>query len=123
MIIGFCWLYLLLAILIKTDDKGPILFKQTRVEKNGKQFTLHKFRSMKVGAEKKLPILQRFNEKDDTPFKMARDPRVTPFGYWLRKLSLDGLPQLFNVLEGEMSFVGPRPALPSEVARYTDYAR
>lgn len=117
------WLFLIIAILIKLDDpKGPVLFKQRRVgmTKDGKftYFDMYKFRSMCVDAEAKLAALKSLNEKTGPVFKIAEDPRITRVGKWLRKLSLDELPQFFNVLMGDISIVGPRPALPLEVATY-----
>lgn len=123
-LVCFCWLFALIAILIKIDDpKGPIFFKQTRVGKNGKTFQMLKFRSMCVDAETKLAELKELNEKTGPVFKIADDPRITRVGKWLRKLSLDELPQFVNVLFSDMSVVGPRPALPNEVATYNDYQR
>jgi len=110
---------LLIAIAIKLDSPGPVLFRQTRVGKWGNHFTCYKFRSMYVDAEARKQQLLAFNEADGPVFKMKRDPRVTRVGRIIRKLSLDELPQLFNVLKGEMSLVGPRPPIPSEVAQYT----
>ncbi|MEF3273686.1 MAG: sugar transferase [Chloroflexus sp.] len=110
---------LVTAILIKLESPGPVIFKQVRVGKDGEHFYCYKFRSMYVDAEQRLRELQAQNEADGPVFKMKRDPRVTRVGRVIRKLSIDELPQLFNVLKGEMSLVGPRPALPSEVARYT----
>lgn len=117
------WLFLIIAVLIKLDDpKGPVLFKQRRVgmAKDGKAtyFDMFKFRSMCVDAEAKLAALKGLNEKTGPVFKIAEDPRITRVGKWLRKLSLDELPQFFNVLMGDISIVGPRPALPLEVATY-----
>lgn len=118
------WLFVIIAILVKVDDpKGPVLFKQTRVGKNGIEFEILKFRSMCVDAEEKLADLKELNEKTGPVFKMAEDPRVTRVGKWLRKLSLDELPQFINVLRSDMSVVGPRPALPNEVATYNEYQR
>ncbi len=110
---------LITAILIKLESPGPVLFKQVRVGKDGEHFYCYKFRSMYVDAEQRLRELQAKNEADGPVFKMKRDPRVTRVGRVIRKLSIDELPQLFNVLKGEMSLVGPRPALPREVAQYT----
>lgn len=110
---------LVTAILIKLESPGPVIFKQVRVGKDGEHFYCYKFRSMYVDAEQRLRELQAKNEADGPVFKMKRDPRVTRVGRVIRKLSIDELPQLFNVLKGEMSLVGPRPALPSEVAKYT----
>jgi exopolysaccharide biosynthesis polyprenyl glycosylphosphotransferase len=108
-----------IACLVRTTSEGPALFRQTRVGKAGSTFSIYKFRSMKVTAEEELGGLLRENESSDgLLFKLRRDPRVTPVGRWLRRFSLDELPQLFNVVRGEMSLVGPRPPLPSEVDRY-----
>jgi exopolysaccharide biosynthesis polyprenyl glycosylphosphotransferase len=109
---------LLTAIAIKVDSSGPILFKQTRVGKWGEHFPCYKFRSMYIDAEQRLKELEALNEADGPVFKIKDDPRVTRVGRIIRKLSIDELPQLFNVLKGEMSLVGPRPALPREVAQY-----
>lgn len=123
-LVCFSWLFALIAILIKIDDpKGPVFFKQTRVGKNGETFQMLKFRSMCVDAEAKLAELKELNEKTGPVFKIADDPRITRVGKWLRKLSLDELPQFINVLFSDMSTVGPRPALPNEVATYNDYQR
>lgn len=123
-LICFCWLYALIALLIKLDDpKGPIIFKQLRVGKNGECFYMHKFRSMVVDAEDRLDELKHLNEKMGPVFKIKEDPRITKVGYWLRKLSLDELPQFWDVLKGKMSVVGPRPALPAEVEAYTNYQK
>ena len=120
----FCWLFEIIAIAIKIDDpKGPIIFKQQRVGKNGKTFNMYKFRTMCVDAEEKLASLRELNEKTGPVFKIAEDPRVTRVGKWLRKTSADEFMQFANVLAGQMSIVGPRPALPSEVATYNDYQR
>jgi exopolysaccharide biosynthesis polyprenyl glycosylphosphotransferase len=109
----------LTALLIKLDSPGPILFGQTRAGRWGRSFTCLKFRSMHVDAEARLAALRAQNEADGPVFKIRRDPRVTRVGRVIRKLSIDELPQLWNVLRGEMSLVGPRPALPHEVAQYT----
>lgn len=115
---------LLTALAITLDDPhaGPI-FTQIRCGKDGKEFKLYKFRTMWAGAEDNLAALLPRNELDGPAFKVKDDPRVTRFGHFLRKTSLDELPQLLNILRGEMSLVGPRPPLPQEVARYTDYQR
>lgn len=110
----------LLAFLIKWADNGPILFWQTRVGYRGREFPFPKFRSMEVHAEQKRQALDRQNDHHDgVTFKMARDPRVTWIGRIVRKTSIDELPQLWCVLKGEMSLVGPRPPLPAEVQRYS----
>ncbi|WP_129631096.1 exopolysaccharide biosynthesis polyprenyl glycosylphosphotransferase [Candidatus Oscillochloris fontis] len=106
------------ALAIKLDSPGPILFCQTRVGKYGEHFACYKFRSMYIDAETRKAELMARNEADGPVFKIKHDPRVTRVGRIIRKLSIDELPQLFNVLRGEMSLVGPRPALPSEVAKY-----
>ena len=118
----FSWLFAIIALLIKLDDpKGPVFFRQERVGKDGRTFYMYKFRSMCVDAEEKLAELKVLNEKTGPVFKMHDDPRVTHVGKWLRKLSLDELPQFVNVLFGDMSVVGPRPALPVEAATYDAY--
>ncbi|WP_420488365.1 sugar transferase [Gottfriedia acidiceleris] len=114
--------FILVAIFIKVEDpKGPIFFFQTRVGKNGKIFKMYKFRSMVTDAEERLKELLQYNEVSGAMFKMKDDPRITRIGKFIRKTSIDELPQLFNVLLGEMSLVGPRPPLPREVEEYTDY--
>jgi lipopolysaccharide/colanic/teichoic acid biosynthesis glycosyltransferase len=100
-----------------------VLYRQERVGLNGRPFTMLKFRSMVVDADSRLDTLRDENLGDGLLFKMREDPRVTPVGRWLRRLSLDELPQLLNVLGGSMSLVGPRPPLPSEVARYDNSVR
>ena len=107
--------FLALAVAIRASDNGPALFAQTRVGKNGRPFTIYKFRTMVVDAEQRLAELRERNESDGLLFKMRHDPRITAVGARLRKWSLDELPQLINVFRGEMSLVGPRPPLPSEV--------
>lgn len=114
-------LFLLIAILIQMTSPGPVFFKQTRCGVNGRRFTLYKFRSMALDAEKRLAALKHLNEMGGPVFKLTNDPRLTSVGKWLRKLSIDELPQLFNVLKGEMSLVGPRPPLPEEVAGYKSW--
>jgi exopolysaccharide biosynthesis polyprenyl glycosylphosphotransferase len=116
-------LLIAIALAVKLSDTGPALFTQTRVGKDGRVFKIYKFRTMVVDAEKRLAELRAQNEHDGVLFKMRRDPRITAVGAHLRKWSLDELPQLFNVLLGEMSLVGPRPALPDETARYADHVR
>jgi exopolysaccharide biosynthesis polyprenyl glycosylphosphotransferase len=108
----------LIALAVKLDTPGPILFRQTRVGRHGRLFQMLKFRSMCVGAEEKLEELRAKNEASGAMFKMRSDPRVTRVGAVIRRLSLDELPQLFNVLAGTMSLVGPRPPLPWEVKEY-----
>lgn len=111
-------LLIITAVLIKLDSRGPILFKQTRVGLNGRSFTMYKFRTMINGAHHKKHSLLASNEADGPLFKIKDDPRITRLGHYLRKFSIDELPQLFNVLHGDMSVVGPRPALPEEVDKY-----
>ena len=116
------WLFLIVAVLIKIEDpKGTVFFKQIRVGKNGKEFYMFKFRSMVSDAEERLKDLLKYNEIDGAMFKLKEDPRVTKIGKFIRKTSIDELPQLWNVLKGEMSLVGPRPPLPREVKEYTNY--
>ncbi len=112
---------LLIALAIFLQDFHNPIFKQTRVTKDGRFFTMYKFRTMCVNAEQKLEELRAQNEADGPVFKIKKDPRVTPIGRFLRKTSLDELPQFFNVLNGSMSLVGPRPPLPKEVEQYTPY--
>jgi lipopolysaccharide/colanic/teichoic acid biosynthesis glycosyltransferase len=113
-------LFFLVAIGIYISSPGPILFKQTRVGRWGQLFTMWKFRSMYCDAEQRLKELQKNNEmQGGVLFKMKNDPRIFPLGRFIRKASIDELPQLYNVLKGEMSLVGPRPALPSEVDQYS----
>jgi exopolysaccharide biosynthesis polyprenyl glycosylphosphotransferase len=111
-------LFAVIAISIRLDDRGPVLFRQTRIGKNGQGFTLYKFRTMVPDAERRKSELALYNEANGVLFKIRRDPRITRPGAWLRRWSLDELPQLINVLIGDMSLVGPRPALPDEVACY-----
>ena len=118
-LIGLSWLYLIIAIAIKLDDpNGPVIFSQTRVGKDGREFRMYKFRSMVSDAEVRLADLLDKNEKTGPVFKLHDDPRVTRVGRILRKVSLDELPQFLNVLKGDLSVVGPRPALPKEVTEY-----
>ena len=116
-------LFAVIAVAIRLDDRGPVFFRQTRVGLDGRTFKLCKFRTMVVDAEQRLAELEALNEGAGVLFKMRQDPRVTKVGAWLRRWSLDELPQLLNVLNGDMSLVGPRPALPREVARYGDHMR
>ena len=119
----FLPLMVLLGSLIWLYDRGPAFFTQTRVGKDGDVFKIYKFRTMVVEAEALRAELLASNESDGVLFKLRQDPRVTSFGAHLRRWSIDELPQLFNVLLGHMSLVGPRPAVPEEVARYADYVR
>lgn len=112
---------LIVAIAIKIDSRGPVFFTQERVGKNGKKFRMYKFRSMVINAEEILDKLKDKNEMTGPMFKMKEDPRITKIGKFIRKTSIDELPQLFNVLKGEMSLVGPRPNLPREVAKFSEY--
>ena len=117
-LVGLSPLYLLIAIAIKLDSKGPVFFKQKRLGLRGRYFTLYKFRTMVVNAEEQRNDLEKQNEMDGPVFKIAKDPRITTVGRFLRKSSLDELPQFFNVLRGDMSVVGPRPPIPEEVKQY-----
>lgn len=114
--------FLIVALAIYIDDpKGSPFFAQTRVGRHGKKFKFYKFRSMVSNAEELLDQLKEKNEKDGPVFKMKDDPRITRVGKFIRKTSIDELPQLFNILKGDMSIVGPRPSLPKEVSQYNDY--
>ena len=118
--------FLVLALLVKLDSPGPVFFRQPRVGRGGRYFRIIKFRTMRLGADaQQAGLLAQNIYRDPRLFKIVRDPRVTRVGRWLRRISADELPQLWNVLRGEMSLVGPRPPLPSEVERYEahDYAR
>ena len=123
LLILFGPLLLGVALCVRVTSRGPVLFRQVRVGRDGSEFRIFKFRSMYVDAEARLAELRHLNEHDGVLFKMRDDPRVTPVGRWLRRLSLDELPQLLNVIAGQMSLVGPRPPLPSEVAVYADDVR
>jgi len=115
-----CPLLLLIALCIKLEDGGPVCFAQTRVGQNGRHFRMFKVRSMHLGAEQRLEdLLGKNKHRDGVTFKIKDDPRITRVGKWLRKFSFDELPQLYNVLIGDMSLVGPRPPLPREVAKYS----
>jgi len=116
--------FVILVAVVRTASSGPILFRQTRIGQHGKEFTLLKFRTMFDGSDARVPSLAGMNHMADGPlFKIRDDPRVTAAGRWMRKYSLDELPQLFNVLAGSMSLVGPRPALPHETETYSDNVR
>lgn len=119
-IIAFSPIMLLVAIAIKLDSKGPVIFSQIRVGMNGKLFKMYKFRSMIDDAEEFLDNLQSKNEMTGPVFKIKKDPRITRVGKFIRKTSIDELPQLFNVIKGDMLIVGPRPNLPHEVAKFTE---
>ena len=115
---------LIVAILIKLEDpKGPIFFSQIRNGAYPTTFKMYKFRSMYIDAEERLQELMHLNEQSGPAFKIKDDPRITKVGKFIRKTSLDELPQLFNVLKGDMSLVGPRPAIPREVEQYTAYQK
>ncbi len=112
---------LIIAAAVKLNSPGPVFFKQKRVGKAGQEFTCYKFRSMYEDAEQRLAEIAHLNEADGPIFKVKNDPRLTPVGKFLRRTSLDELPQLFNILKGEMSWVGPRPPLRREVEQYSDW--
>lgn len=114
-------LLLVVALLIRFESKGPIFFHQKRVGLNGKEFKMYKFRSMVVNAEELLDKLKHKNEMTGPMFKMKNDPRITRVGRFIRNTSIDELPQLFNVLKGEMSLVGPRPNLLREVEKFSEH--
>lgn len=115
-------LLLLTVLALKLDSRGPALFRQTRVGRDGSQFTLYKFRSMHIDAEECRAALLETSDRDGICFKSRNDPRITRVGRFIRRFSIDELPQILNVLHGDMSIVGPRPALPSEVAAYPAHA-
>ncbi len=114
---------LAIAIGIKLTSPGPVLFRQVRCGLHGRRFVFLKFRTMRTDAERLKPLLEPYNEMDGPAFKMRNDPRVFPFGGFLRRTSLDELPQLWNILRGDMSFVGPRPSVVEEVAQYQPWQR
>jgi len=116
-------LLLFVALLVKFTSRGPVLYRQTRCGLGGRRFTVYKFRSMVEGADEMRSQIAHLNEVDGPVFKIAEDPRCTPVGRWLRRTSLDELPQLWNVLRGDMSFVGPRPPVPEEVEKYEPWQR
>jgi lipopolysaccharide/colanic/teichoic acid biosynthesis glycosyltransferase len=120
LLVALAPLFLLIAALIRMTDGGPVLFWQERVGKWGRTFWMPKLRSMVIDAEaRKQALAEQSHHGSAVTFKMRRDPRVTWIGFWLRRLSLDELPQLWNVLRGDLTLVGPRPPVPSEVALYT----
>ena len=124
LILSFAWpVMLLAALLVKMTSPGPVVFRQIRVGKGGRYFTCLKFRSMCNDAEYQKKQLMHLNEANGPVFKIKHDPRITPVGAFIRKFSIDELPQLFNVLKGEMSVVGPRPPIPVEVDQYTPHQR
>jgi exopolysaccharide biosynthesis polyprenyl glycosylphosphotransferase len=114
-------LSLALALAIRRDSPGPVIFRQQRVGRDGRLFTCYKFRTMVADAEARKAELEALNEADGPLFKMRNDPRTTDVGRWLRRYSLDELPQLWNILRGEMSWVGPRPATPTETAQFEEW--
>lgn len=115
------WVLAIVAIVIKSEDGGPAIYTQTRVGKNGRLYKMHKFRSMYEGAESMKKALLDKNEMDGPVFKMEHDPRITRVGAFIRKYSIDELPQLWDILLGHMSVVGPRPPLGHEVMQYDEY--
>ncbi|MBI4165356.1 MAG: sugar transferase [Acidobacteria bacterium] len=116
-------IFLILAVLIKLTSHGPVCYRQIRCGLGGRKFSLYKFRSMHADADLRREELEALNEADGPVFKIKDDPRCTPAGRFMRRFSLDELPQLFNILRGEMSFVGPRPPLPEEVEKYEPWQR
>jgi exopolysaccharide biosynthesis polyprenyl glycosylphosphotransferase len=116
-------LFIVLAVMVRLDSRGPVFFRQMRVGKGGREFEFYKFRSMVQDAEAMKNKLMHLNELEGPVFKISDDPRITPIGRFLRRTSLDELPQLLNVLRGDMSLVGPRPPLPAEVANYESWQR
>jgi exopolysaccharide biosynthesis polyprenyl glycosylphosphotransferase len=123
LILAFAPVFVVTALCVRLHDGGPVLFRQTRIGRDGRTFDCLKFRTMIVDADARLAELHVREGYHEGLFKMKDDPRVTRPGAWLRRYSLDELPQLFNVLRGDMSLVGPRPPLPVEVAHYNDAAR
>ncbi len=119
----FIPIYLVVGLMIKADSPGPVFYKQKRYTKDCKEFYIYKFRTMYVDADKKLEELKAKNEADGPMFKIKNDPRITRTGRFLRKFSIDEVPQIINVLKGELSLVGPRPPLPWEVAEYDDWVK
>ncbi len=116
-------IFVIIAIVIKVTSEGPVFFKQERCSLYGRKFIFYKFRTMVVDAESQLKDILRFNEMNGPVFKMTEDPRITKAGKWLRKFSIDELPQLWNVVKGDMSLVGPRPPIPAEVENYNNWQR
>ena len=119
--VPFCLIWLIVAIAIKIQDGGPVFYKSIRLTKGGREFKMYKFRSMCLHAENMKKDLMDQNEMDGPVFKITDDPRITKIGRFLRKTSIDELPQLLNIIKGDMSIIGPRPPLPEEVAQYTPY--
>lgn len=113
----------LIALMIKLDSPGPVFYRQDRIGRSGRPFRFYKFRSMYREADRRRAELEGRNEQEGPVFKMKADPRITPVGQFLRRSSMDEIPQIINVLRGEMSIVGPRPPLPVEVARYQPWHR
>jgi len=122
-LVSFSWLYALITTLIKLTSRGPVFYRQARVGLHGRHFTLYKFRSMVQDADQRRQELAHLNDLKGPHFKLRHDPRVTGVGRFLRKFSLDEIPQMWNVLKGDMSLVGPRPPLPYEVEKYDPWAR
>ena len=122
LLLAFLPIVAVLALIVKATSKGPAFYRSTRVGLGGRHFQFLKLRSMYVDADTRLAELMEQNEKDGPIFKMKNDPRITPIGRFIRKYSLDELPQLLHVFRGEMSMVGPRPPVPREVAHYDDAA-
>lgn len=120
-LIVFSPVFLVVAIAIKLEDGGEVFYKQIRLTKGGREFKMYKFRSMCIGAEEMLDDLMHLNEMSGPAFKITADPRITKVGRFIRNTSIDELPQLINIIKGDMSIVGPRPPLPREVAQYTPY--
>jgi exopolysaccharide biosynthesis polyprenyl glycosylphosphotransferase len=119
-LIALAPLFAIIAILVKIEDGGPIFFRQIRVGRFGREFKMYKVRSMCLDAEQRLKeLVEKNHHKEGVTFKLKDDPRITRVGKWLRKFSLDELPQLYNVFIGNMSLVGPRPPLPREVSKYS----
>lgn len=114
-------IFIIVTLAIRIESKGNVIFTQKRVGLNGKEFNMYKFRSMVINAEDLKEKLKDNNEMSGPMFKMKDDPRITKVGKFIRKTSIDELPQLFNILKGEMSFVGPRPSLPNEVKKFEDW--
>ena len=120
--VALSWLIGLAVLAIKLEDGGPAIYTQTRVGRNGRFFKMYKLRSMCVDADRQKKELIKQNEMDGPAFKMEHDPRITKVGAFLRRTSIDEIPQLFNILKGDMSIVGPRPPLGYEVMQYDEYA-
>ena len=119
--IPFALIYICVAIAVKIEDGGPVIYSSVRLTKGGKPFKMYKFRSMYPDADKRLEELLAKNEMKGPAFKMQNDPRITKVGRFIRKTSIDELPQLLNIIKGDMTIVGPRPPLPLEVAQYSAY--